>query len=61
MKWPVARYFTVEDLNVTVNESTVLREEFGRKGAEVRGEWRMLYSEELHSSYCSPGIIRVIG
>jgi hypothetical protein len=51
----------VEDLNVTVNESTVLREEFGRKGAEVRGEWRMLYSEELHSSYCSPGIIRVIG
>jgi hypothetical protein len=27
---------------------------------EVAGEWRKLHSEELHNSYSSPDIIRMI-
>jgi hypothetical protein len=30
---------------------------FGPKGAEVTGEWRKLYSGELHNFYSSPGIV----
>ena len=30
------------------------------KRDEVTGEWRRLHNGELHGSYCSPDIIRVI-
>ena len=32
----------------------------GPKGDEVTGEWRRLHKEELHGSYSSTNIIRVI-
>ena len=60
VKRPGARYFTVEDLILTVSERALLREVFARKGVEMTGGWRRLYIEELHGSYCSSGIIRVI-
>jgi hypothetical protein len=43
-----------------VFENRVLRRIFGLKRDEVTGEWRMLYSEELHNLYSSPNIIRQI-
>jgi hypothetical protein len=33
---------------------------FGPKRDEVTGGWRKLRNEELHGSYSSPGIVRVI-
>jgi hypothetical protein len=33
---------------------------FGSKSDEVTGEWRKLHSEELHSLYSLPDIIRQI-
>jgi hypothetical protein len=33
---------------------------FGLKRDEVTGDWRKLQSEELHSLYPSPSIIRII-
>jgi hypothetical protein len=33
---------------------------FGPKRGEVTGGWRELHSEELHSLYSSPSIIRMI-
>jgi hypothetical protein len=41
-----------------VFENSVLRRIFGPKRDEVTGEWRKLHSEELHSLYSSPDIIR---
>jgi hypothetical protein len=38
----------------------VLRRIFGSKRDEVTGEWRKLYSGELHNLYSSPDIIRQI-
>jgi hypothetical protein len=38
----------------------VLRGIFGPKGDEVTGEWRKLYSGELHNLYSSPDIITQI-
>jgi hypothetical protein len=38
----------------------VLRRIFGPKNEEVVGGWRRLHNEELHNSYPSPNIIRVI-
>jgi hypothetical protein len=38
----------------------VLGRIFGPKSDEVAGEWRMLYSEELHNLCSSPDIIRQI-
>ena len=32
----------------------------GPKGMDENGEWRRLHSEELHSFYRSPHIVRVI-
>jgi hypothetical protein len=41
-------------------ENRVLRRIFGPKRDEVTGEWRKLHNEELHDSYSSPSIIRII-
>jgi hypothetical protein len=38
----------------------VLRRIFGLKRDEVMGGWRKLHNEELHNSYSSPNIIRMI-
>jgi hypothetical protein len=38
----------------------VLRGIFGSKREEVAGGWRRLHNEELHKSYASPNIVRVI-
>jgi hypothetical protein len=38
----------------------VLRRIFGPKRNEMTGEWRKLHNEELHDSYSSPSIIRII-
>jgi hypothetical protein len=43
-----------------VFENRVLRRIFGPKRDEVTGEWRKLYSKELHDLYSSPSIIRII-
>ena len=40
-------------------ENWILRRIFGAK-ADVNGEWRRFRNEELHSSYRSPNIVRVI-
>jgi hypothetical protein len=43
-----------------VFENRVLRRIFGPKGDEVTGEWRKLYSGELHNLYSSTTVIRQI-
>jgi hypothetical protein len=43
-----------------VFESRVLRRIFRPKRGEVTGSWRKLHCEELHSSYCSPDIIKIM-
>jgi hypothetical protein len=43
-----------------VFENRLLRRIFGPKRDEVNGEWRKLYSGELHNLYSSPNIIRQI-
>jgi hypothetical protein len=43
-----------------VFENRVLRRTFGQKRDEVTGGWRKLYNEELHKSYSSSSIIRMI-
>jgi hypothetical protein len=43
-----------------VFENKVLRRIFGPKRDEVMGGWRKLHNEELHDSYSSPSIIRII-
>jgi hypothetical protein len=47
-----------EEHRLRVFENRVLRRIFGLKRDEVMGEWRKLYSEELHNLYSSPDIIR---
>jgi hypothetical protein len=42
-----------------VFENRVLRRIFGPKRAEVTGGWRKLHTEELHSLYFSPSLIRM--
>jgi hypothetical protein len=42
-----------------VSENRILRLIFGPK-RDANGEWRRLHSEELHSLYRSPNIVRVI-
>jgi hypothetical protein len=41
-------------------ENRELRRVFGPKRKEVRGGWRKLHNEELHNSYSSSNIIRMI-
>jgi hypothetical protein len=43
-----------------VFENGVLRRIFARKRDEVTGGWRKLYNKELHNSYSSPSMIRMI-
>jgi hypothetical protein len=49
-----------EEHRLRVFENRVLRRMFGPKRAEVTGGWRKLHNEELHGSYSSPSIFRVI-
>jgi hypothetical protein len=41
-------------------ENRVLRRIFGLKREELVGGWRRLHNEELHNSYASPNIVRVL-
>jgi hypothetical protein len=43
-----------------VFENRVLRRIFGPKRDDVTGDWRKLHNEEIHNSYSSPNIIRMI-
>jgi hypothetical protein len=43
-----------------VFENRVLRRIYGLKRDEVMGDSRKLHNEELHNSYSSPNIIRII-
>jgi hypothetical protein len=49
-----------EEYRLRVFENRMLRRIFGPKRDEVTGGWRKLHNEELHSSYSSPSIVRVI-
>jgi hypothetical protein len=49
-----------EEHRLGVFENRVLRRIFGQKRDEVTGEWRKQHDEELHDSYSSPSIIRII-
>jgi hypothetical protein len=48
-----------EEHRLRVFENRVLRKIFGPK-REEDGSWRKLHNDELHSSYSSPNIVRVI-
>jgi hypothetical protein len=41
-------------------QNRVLRRIFGPKRDDVTGDWKKLHNEELHNSYSSPNIIRMI-
>jgi hypothetical protein len=49
-----------EEYRLRVFENRVLRRIFGLKRNEVTGLWGKLRNEELHNSYSSPNIIRMI-
>jgi hypothetical protein len=49
-----------ERTQLVVFENRLLRRIFGRKREDVAGGWRRQHNEELHNSYASPNIIRVI-
>jgi hypothetical protein len=49
-----------EEHRLRVFENRVMRRIFGPKLDEVVGGWRKLHNEELHKSYSSPSIIRMI-
>jgi hypothetical protein len=49
-----------EGHRLKVFESRVLRRIFGPKRDDVTGDWRKLHNDELHNSYSSPNIIRMI-
>jgi hypothetical protein len=48
-----------EEHRLKVSKNRVLRKIFGSK-REEDGSWRKLHSDELHSLYSSPNIVRVI-
>jgi len=47
-----------EERRLRVFENRVLRRIFGLKSAEVKGERRKLYNEELNGLYSLPSIVR---
>jgi hypothetical protein len=49
-----------EEHRLRVFENRVRRRIFGPKRNEVTGEWKKLHSEELHSLYLTPNLIRQI-
>jgi hypothetical protein len=49
-----------EEHRLKAFENRVLRRIFGPKREEVTGGWRRLHNEELHESYVSTNVIRVI-
>jgi hypothetical protein len=49
-----------EEHTLRVFDNRVLRRIFGPKRDDVAGDWRKLHNEELHNSYSSSGIIRII-
>jgi hypothetical protein len=49
-----------EEHRLRVYENRVLRRIFVPKRDEVTGDWRKLHNEELHNSYSSTYIIRMI-
>jgi hypothetical protein len=49
-----------EEHRLRVFQNRVLRRIFGPKRDELTGNWRKLHNEELHNSYFSPNIIRMI-
>jgi hypothetical protein len=49
-----------EKHKLRVFENRVLRRIFGPKRDGVMGGWRTLHNKELHSSWSSPSIIRII-
>jgi hypothetical protein len=49
-----------EEDRLRVSENRVLRRIFGQKRDEVKGGWRKLHNEELHSLYFLPSRIRMI-
>ena len=48
-----------EEHRLRLFEDRILRQIFGPK-RDANGEWRRLHSEELHSLYHLPNVIRVI-
>jgi len=48
-----------QECGLRVLDNRVLREIFGLKRDEVRGQWRKLHNEELNDLYSSPNIVRV--
>jgi hypothetical protein len=50
----------MEEHRLSVFENRVLRRIFRPKWDEVTVEWRKLHSEELHTLYSSPNIIKHI-
>jgi hypothetical protein len=53
-------YINICSHRLRVFENRILRRIFGPKRDEVTGEWRKLHSEEHHSLYSSPDIIRQV-
>jgi hypothetical protein len=51
---------TLREEHRLVFEKMVLRNIFGPKRDEVRGQWRRLRKDGLYALYSSPNIIRVI-
>jgi hypothetical protein len=49
-----------EEHRLRVLENRILWTIFGTRRDEVTGEWRKLHSEELHSLYLSPNVVRQI-
>jgi hypothetical protein len=49
-----------EEHRLRVLENRILWRIFGTRRDEVTGEWRELHSEELHSLYLSPNVVRQI-
>jgi hypothetical protein len=49
-----------EEHRLRMFENRVLRRIFGQGRDEVTGNWRNLYSEEVHNLYSSPNITNMI-